>query len=101
MSNPLKAAYNEPNNLERDASSVSEGRPAEVRAVQKSDYGLRGCKRGYRLAGDICPLGTGCGGAAERRFGEVVSILRRIVTNGAIVIHTQRLKSDLGGNLLS
>lgn len=23
------------------------------------------------------------------------------VTNGAIVIHTQRLKSDLGGNLLS
>ena len=42
MSNPLKAAYNEPNNLERDASSVSEGRPAEVRAVQKSDYGLRG-----------------------------------------------------------
>ncbi|KAA2160293.1 coproporphyrinogen III oxidase [Escherichia coli] len=30
--------------------------------------------------------------------------LRRIaepVTNGAIVIHTQRLKSDPGGNLLS
>ncbi|WP_404998742.1 helix-turn-helix transcriptional regulator [Escherichia coli] len=25
----------------------------------------------------------------------------RIVTNGAIVIHTQRLKSDPGGNLLS
>ncbi|EEY3529820.1 coproporphyrinogen III oxidase [Escherichia coli] len=24
-----------------------------------------------------------------------------IVTNGAIVIHTQRLKSALGGNLLS
>ncbi|EEX1739088.1 coproporphyrinogen III oxidase [Escherichia coli] len=24
-----------------------------------------------------------------------------VVTNGAIVIHTQRLKSDLGGNLLS
>ncbi|AYX22054.1 coproporphyrinogen III oxidase [Yersinia pestis] len=24
-----------------------------------------------------------------------------IVTNGAIVIHTQRLKSDPGGNLLS
>ena len=26
---------------------------------------------------------------------------RRNVTNGAIVIHTQRLKSDPGGNLLS
>ncbi|ASQ25727.1 glutathione S-transferase [Salmonella enterica subsp. enterica] len=26
---------------------------------------------------------------------------RVIVTNGAIVIHTQRLKSDPGGNLLS
>ncbi|GDN04664.1 hypothetical protein BvCmsNSNP025_01664 [Escherichia coli] len=25
----------------------------------------------------------------------------RFVTNGAIVIHTQRLKSDPGGNLLS
>ncbi|AVS46487.1 chemotaxis protein [Escherichia coli] len=25
----------------------------------------------------------------------------RTVTNGAIVIHTQRLKSDPGGNLLS
>ncbi|TJP99152.1 coproporphyrinogen III oxidase (plasmid) [Escherichia coli] len=24
-----------------------------------------------------------------------------VVTNGAIVIHTQRLKSDPGGNLLS
>ncbi|ATB72793.1 glutathione S-transferase [Escherichia coli] len=27
--------------------------------------------------------------------------LQSIVTNGAIVIHTQRLKSDPGGNLLS
>ncbi|EEY4016473.1 coproporphyrinogen III oxidase [Escherichia coli] len=27
--------------------------------------------------------------------------LRPFVTNGAIVIHTQRLKSDPGGNLLS
>ncbi len=27
--------------------------------------------------------------------------LTLIVTNGAIVIHTQRLKSDPGGNLLS
>lgn len=27
--------------------------------------------------------------------------LAEIVTNGAIVIHTQRLKSDPGGNLLS
>ncbi|EEW3407909.1 glutathione S-transferase [Escherichia coli] len=26
---------------------------------------------------------------------------RNTVTNGAIVIHTQRLKSDPGGNLLS
>ncbi|EBY7254691.1 chemotaxis protein [Salmonella enterica subsp. enterica serovar Kentucky] len=25
----------------------------------------------------------------------------QLVTNGAIVIHTQRLKSDPGGNLLS
>ena len=28
-------------------------------------------------------------------------LLTRTVTNGAIVIHTQRLKSDPGGNLLS
>ncbi len=27
--------------------------------------------------------------------------LAGLVTNGAIVIHTQRLKSDPGGNLLS
>ncbi|AYW83957.1 coproporphyrinogen III oxidase [Yersinia pestis subsp. microtus bv. Altaica] len=27
--------------------------------------------------------------------------IKNIVTNGAIVIHTQRLKSDPGGNLLS
>ncbi|EAA7344713.1 chemotaxis protein [Salmonella enterica] len=27
--------------------------------------------------------------------------IKRTVTNGAIVIHTQRLKSDPGGNLLS
>ncbi len=27
--------------------------------------------------------------------------VKQIVTNGAIVIHTQRLKSDPGGNLLS
>ncbi|TGH09336.1 coproporphyrinogen III oxidase [Escherichia coli] len=26
---------------------------------------------------------------------------KAVVTNGAIVIHTQRLKSDPGGNLLS
>ncbi len=32
--------------------------------------------------------------------GPVCSELH-IVTNGAIVIHTQRLKSDPGGNLLS
>ncbi|MEF8545854.1 hypothetical protein U9087_24835 [Escherichia coli] len=29
------------------------------------------------------------------------TLSRAIVTNGAIVIHTQRLKSDPGGNLLS
>ncbi|WP_205858138.1 hypothetical protein WHU57_23740 (plasmid) [Escherichia coli] len=29
------------------------------------------------------------------------SFLANPVTNGAIVIHTQRLKSDPGGNLLS
>ncbi|KAA2009081.1 coproporphyrinogen III oxidase [Escherichia coli] len=31
----------------------------------------------------------------------VVCNLLIFVTNGAIVIHTQRLKSDPGGNLLS
>ncbi|OSZ83356.1 nonribosomal peptide synthetase/polyketide synthase [Yersinia pestis subsp. microtus bv. Caucasica] len=30
-----------------------------------------------------------------------VCCLAATVTNGAIVIHTQRLKSDPGGNLLS
>ncbi|ATV46834.1 chemotaxis protein [Shigella sonnei] len=31
----------------------------------------------------------------------VVWLTFSVVTNGAIVIHTQRLKSDPGGNLLS
>ncbi|EBN5118679.1 glutathione S-transferase [Salmonella enterica] len=31
----------------------------------------------------------------------VIDDAERTVTNGAIVIHTQRLKSDPGGNLLS
>ena len=29
------------------------------------------------------------------------ALSQEVVTNGAIVIHTQRLKSDPGGNLLS
>ncbi len=33
--------------------------------------------------------------------GVCFSTLEAFVTNGAIVIHTQRLKSDPGGNLLS
>ncbi|WP_406846402.1 DNA breaking-rejoining protein [Escherichia coli] len=33
--------------------------------------------------------------------GPAVSLVVFSVTNGAIVIHTQRLKSDPGGNLLS
>ncbi len=33
--------------------------------------------------------------------GACVVQIARDVTNGAIVIHTQRLKSDPGGNLLS
>ncbi len=33
---------------------------------------------------------------------QIEEILQKVdVTNGAIVIHTQRLKSDPGGNLLS
>ncbi|EFO1000869.1 coproporphyrinogen III oxidase [Escherichia albertii] len=31
----------------------------------------------------------------------IISVTTAAVTNGAIVIHTQRLKSDPGGNLLS
>ncbi|ECT5150106.1 chemotaxis protein [Salmonella enterica subsp. enterica serovar Kentucky] len=34
-------------------------------------------------------------------FLDITEVSRGIVTNGAIVIHTQRLKSDPGGNLLS
>ena len=34
-------------------------------------------------------------------FAEQELRVADIVTNGAIVIHTQRLKSDPGGNLLS
>ncbi|AUD20735.1 coproporphyrinogen III oxidase (plasmid) [Klebsiella pneumoniae] len=34
-------------------------------------------------------------------FETVMEIKILHVTNGAIVIHTQRLKSDPGGNLLS
>ncbi|OKU80870.1 glutathione S-transferase [Escherichia coli] len=30
-----------------------------------------------------------------------MDVVHSAVTNGAIVIHTQRLKSDPGGNLLS
>ena len=35
----------------------------------------------------------------KKRFNHLLSVAD--VTNGAIVIHTQRLKSDPGGNLLS
>ncbi len=38
---------------------------------------------------------------ANRVCGEKLPQVYRAVTNGAIVIHTQRLKSDPGGNLLS
>ncbi|EEY8745548.1 coproporphyrinogen III oxidase [Escherichia coli] len=36
-------------------------------------------------------------------LGQLLALWRSLVavTNGAIVIHTQRLKSDPGGNLLS
>ncbi|ECB2918481.1 coproporphyrinogen III oxidase [Escherichia coli] len=34
-------------------------------------------------------------------MGDESCSLLPVVTNGAIVIHTQRLKSDPGGNLLS
>ena len=36
----------------------------------------------------------------KERIGSL-DVRDNIVTNGAIVIHTQRLKSDPGGNLLS
>ena len=39
--------------------------------------------------------------AAARRAAKRRRRAKRCVTNGAIVIHTQRLKSDPGGNLLS
>lgn len=38
---------------------------------------------------------------AELRMYAIALVLMKAVTNGAIVIHTQRLKSDPGGNLLS
>ncbi|MEJ9603121.1 hypothetical protein R1D69_26340, partial [Escherichia coli] len=37
----------------------------------------------------------------KRKPGEGYRYCGAVVTNGAIVIHTQRLKSDPGGNLLS
>ncbi len=36
-----------------------------------------------------------------KKVDAIISSLSITVTNGAIVIHTQRLKSDPGGNLLS
>ncbi|RRL99766.1 nonribosomal peptide synthetase/polyketide synthase [Escherichia coli] len=36
-----------------------------------------------------------------RQYGPRCTLTFVRVTNGAIVIHTQRLKSDPGGNLLS
>ncbi|EHU21864.1 hypothetical protein ECDEC1D_3008 [Escherichia coli DEC1D] len=38
---------------------------------------------------------------ADSSFSSSEEAKVRLVTNGAIVIHTQRLKSDPGGNLLS
>ena len=40
-------------------------------------------------------------GGADNPNGELPSYITGADTNGAIVIHTQRLKSDPGGNLLS
>ncbi|EOP3109197.1 AAA family ATPase [Escherichia coli] len=40
-------------------------------------------------------------GSLMSRLGVRVGDSMPLVTNGAIVIHTQRLKSDPGGNLLS
>ncbi|HDX7022944.1 TPA: hypothetical protein RPO27_004869 [Escherichia coli] len=39
--------------------------------------------------------------SATTYIPSVVGLFEKLVTNGAIVIHTQRLKSDPGGNLLS
>ncbi|WP_097521131.1 hypothetical protein [Escherichia coli] len=48
------------------------------------------------------PEGLVVAAANNRAFAErLVGVYRLAVTNGAIVIHTQRLKSDPGGNLLS
>lgn len=56
------------------------------------DSKLRGC--------DLVKLKV-----SDVAYGSSVSsratVLQQNVTNGAIVIHTQRLKSDPGGNLLS
>nr|AUH16168.1 hypothetical protein PCOV6_00110 [Escherichia coli] len=38
---------------------------------------------------------------AARLYAAFIHAQLFVVTNGAIVIHTQRLKSDPGGNLLS
>ncbi len=38
---------------------------------------------------------------AQRLAEKINNKREAVVTNGAIVIHTQRLKSDPGGNLLS
>lgn len=43
-----------------------------------------------------------CTGSAGRMLSREMIFDEQVsVTNGAIVIHTQRLKSDPGGNLLS
>ncbi|MDL0906384.1 ATP-binding cassette domain-containing protein [Yersinia pestis] len=70
----------------------------EITQLTKTYMGGVQALRGIDLhveAGDFYAL-LGPNGAGKSTTIGIIS-----VTNGAIVIHTQRLKSDPGGNLLS
>ncbi|EMX57370.1 putative protein KiL [Escherichia coli Jurua 20/10] len=67
-------------------------------------YGTQTVNRGAVMPGMLVKRKDGTWTASANLRGRLYlhrGIERTYVTNGAIVIHTQRLKSDPGGNLLS
>nr|WP_284038259.1 replication protein [Escherichia coli] len=84
--------------VERRVAEVEDGYTRLANALYEELIGADLTKNQSKVAHAICRKTYGYGKKMDRISD---SQLAQIVTNGAIVIHTQRLKSDPGGNLLS